>query len=187
MALALLDHRLAQGAEEAFDVRLPHEEIERQLDDLASACSRGTRRGGARLIRESTPREGPPDRAKPLPSGADICRAPRLARASVSFVRLNGLSSCSSHVSPSKVEHRSRSTSSDYRAVCVSIGAVFESPEGRRPHRPKGGDRAGADARLPHHAHARAGDRAPARLWSTSREDRSRTFERMTLGDRRDR
>ena len=34
VALALLDHRLGQRAEEAFDVRLAHQQIERELDDL---------------------------------------------------------------------------------------------------------------------------------------------------------
>ena len=34
MTLAVLDHRLGQRTEEAFDVGLAHEQIERQLDDL---------------------------------------------------------------------------------------------------------------------------------------------------------
>jgi hypothetical protein len=34
VALALHDHRLAQRAEETFDVRLPHEQFKGMLDDF---------------------------------------------------------------------------------------------------------------------------------------------------------
>ena len=69
VALALLDHRLRQPAEEAFDVRLAHEQIERELDDLGLHASRGTPRGDARPIRAAAPREAPPDRLTSLPCG----------------------------------------------------------------------------------------------------------------------
>ena len=34
MALALVDHRLRERAEKPFDVRLAHQQIERELDDV---------------------------------------------------------------------------------------------------------------------------------------------------------
>ncbi|OLE82625.1 MAG: hypothetical protein AUF76_08700 [Acidobacteria bacterium 13_1_20CM_2_65_9] len=59
-AVAFLDHRLRQRAEEAFDVRLTHQQIERELDNVglhlrqaigAAARGRFSSQRGAKHVR----------------------------------------------------------------------------------------------------------------------------------------
>jgi hypothetical protein len=55
VALALHDHRLAQRAEETFDVRLPHEQIEGMLDDFRlHVCTAFRSAAFARLSNQSS-------------------------------------------------------------------------------------------------------------------------------------
>ena len=166
VALALFDHRLQQRAEEALDVRLAHQQIERELHDVGLDLREAL--GAAALGRLAHQR-----------------RAQRVRVARVDARRLASKAPCSRWLShergstdPCRHSALQPSISTHYRAASLR---TRDGPHGRVPPRPKVVVLPLKDVLDGSDAHAGAPSAATARLFGCVARATLRTYERHSL------